>query len=52
MNDGELRGLIRMEMRGNTDVIANEIRSLFSVCSSQVPTQDPRHLSDKSLTAG
>lgn len=22
-DDGELRGLIRMEMRGNTDVIAN-----------------------------
>lgn len=28
-DDGELRGLIRMEMRGNTDVIANEKRSLI-----------------------
>lgn len=37
-DDGELRGLMRMEMRGNTGVIANEIRSLFCViCSSQVP---------------
>lgn len=36
-DDGEVRGLIHIEMPGNTEVVANEIRPLFSViCSARV----------------